>query len=183
MVAAWPTMPADAERGYELWRGPAGRSPAEVARLLGIPRGTVNSWAHRYRWQDRVAVEDADERSSLVAAAYVRMARSLPQAVATLETAVAGGDVSRSALTAAFGILDRYGLSPVQRGTLDVTARAVSSSPVTDAELDALVRAGDVASLLALATGRPVPSAIVQPASPDGDVPMLPARTGDDAGT
>jgi len=109
------------------------------------------------------------------------MARSLPQAVGVLEAAVSGADVSKSALAASFGILDRYGLSPVTRGTLDVTARAVSASPVTDAELDRLVAAGDVAALLALATGRPVPSATVQPASPDADVPMLPARTGDDA--
>lgn len=183
MHATWPAMPDDAERGYALWVGPAGRNASEVARMLGIPRTTVHSWASRYRWQDRVTAEDRDERDTLIAAAYARMARSLPRAVGVLESAIAGEDVGKPALSAAFGILDRYGLSPVQRGTLDVTARAVSSSPVTDAELDRLVAAGDVASLLALATGRPVPSATAQPAAEDAALPALPARTGDDAAT
>jgi hypothetical protein len=54
-----------------------------------------------------------------------------------------------------FGIYDRFGYSP-QRSISVVVSHTLSAS-VSDAELDALLAAGDTATLLALASGKPTP--------------------------
>lgn len=169
----WPRMPEQAENGYRIYVTSGGRGISETARILGIPRPTVDSWATRYRWRERIASEDVSERDANIGAAYSRMARALPRAVDVLLAAMDGGSVARSQLSAAFGVLDRFGVSPIARGSLDVHARSIVASPVTDAELDRMLSVGDVASLLALASGRPVAQARA--------LPLGPADVGDDS--
>ncbi len=173
-VEQWPAMPADAQRGFDLYAGPAGRNAREVARLLRTSPGTVASWSSRYRWGARVAAEDGDARDGTVAAARARLARSLPLAVETIEKGMKGElDEKRGPvqLRAAFGTLDRFGLSPIQHATLDVTSRRSDTLPVSTEELSRLAAVGDVATLLALASGRPLPD----PDVIDADSRTLPA--------
>lgn len=153
----WPTMPDAAAEGFRLWATVAGRNAAEVARMLGIPYPTVAGWSQRYRWPDRAAAEDVAERDAMIAGARARLARLLPRSLDVLADALGGGEVSRHAVAAAFGVLDRHGISPVRLGSLDVTHRAAAPAPVTDAEIDALIASGDIGALLALASGRPAP--------------------------
>ena len=54
-----------------------------------------------------------------------------------------------------FGIYDRFGYSPQRSIRVDVSHTL--SASVSDAELDALLDAGDTATLLALASGKPTP--------------------------
>lgn len=151
------TMPADAEEGFRLYATVAYRSLGQVAAMLGKPEGTVRSWASRYRWADRVQRQDVSERDGRVASAYADMGRLLPRALAVLGDAL-DGQASGDQVRAATAVLDRFGLGPSTRAAIDLTTGAKDApAPVSDAELDRLVKAGDVATLLALATGRPVP--------------------------
>lgn len=156
----WPAMPPEAEQGYQLYASVASRNATEVDRLLSVPPGTVASWSHRYRWPQRVASDDVSERDANIAAGRAAFAKIVPTAVAKVKTIIAGeyADPRRAAveLRAAFGSLDRHGISPIQQATLEVTHRE-SALPVSTEELARLVAAGDITTLLALAAGRPLP--------------------------
>src|SRR5215207_2279482 len=78
-------MPDEVAQAYEVWLGPAVRSPTETARLLGIPKPRVANWVHRHHWHQRALSDDLESRDGAVAAAKASMARLLTKAVAVAE--------------------------------------------------------------------------------------------------
>ena len=69
-----PYTEADREAAFEAWRTAAGRSHARLARLTGLSRETVHTWATRYDWPRRARALDAEEAGGalLSAAAIIR---------------------------------------------------------------------------------------------------------------
>jgi hypothetical protein len=158
-------MPDEVVQAYEVWLGPALRSPTETARILGIPKPRVANWVLRHRWKDRALTDDLESRDGAVAAARASMAGLLNKAVVvaalTLDARLddAGNPPPNMPTTQAskyaFQTLSLFGISPQRHVSIDVSQPAAVS--VSDAELDALIAAGDMDTLLALASGRPIP--------------------------
>lgn len=155
----WGAMPPDVSAGFELWAGTGGRSLRETARLLGIPAGTVRSWASRYRWRQRVADGDNAELGDILRAAIVAASRQHAANIAAAVTIRDDPDAPATArLRAIEWLSDIGGFAAVRAGAplVNVTAgdTAAAGDAVDQDRLDSLARAGDTAALLALVRGQ-----------------------------
>lgn len=174
MLAIHESMPPDIAKVYDVWRYGAGRNLAETARQCGMPLSTVHAWSQRYRWREQVAELDIEDRRDAIGHGWARLVRSLSDDIAVVERAIKSvygpdgkpkpGDPTPTAAKTALAKLAMFGMAPTRTVTLDVTHTL--SAGVTDAELDALLAAGDTASLLALASGKPLPNASTPPEPP-----------------
>lgn len=162
------TGPDAADAAYSLWLGVARRNAHEVARRLGIPRDTVQSWHDRYRWRDRAATDDRvrAERSTAVAWSIIAdtvIDAALVTRAATLGTGYTATDGSvhsrpdQEQRRSAQGTLAYAGIVATRR--LAVAMDRPLSPRIDDATLDALVASGDRAALRALSRGAPLPAA------------------------
>lgn len=166
-MGCWESdMPEEVAQAYAVWSTVATRNVSETARVLGMRRPTVQEWSQKYRWRERLANEDAADRDRTIAHAWARMTGLVLGAVSTVEAAIAArhdaagkpppGSPTPTALKAAFGTLATFGITP-QRATTLTLQPAPALPAVTDAELEALLAAGDTATLIALAAGKPPP--------------------------
>jgi hypothetical protein len=163
-------MPPEVSQAYEVWLGPAMRSPTETARLLGIPKPRVANWVHRHSWHQRALSDDLESRDGAVAAARASMARLLTKAVEVAELTLDArldaqgkpppGAPTPSASKHAFATLAIFGVSAQKHVTVEVEAEHALgvSRDELDAYLQALLDLGDTATMLALSQGRGDPS-------------------------
>lgn len=178
-------MPPDVAAAYVTWLGEGERSPTKTARLLGIPKPRVANWVHRHRWKELAAAEDSESRDAAIATAYSRLAALAGKALATIEASIDArldaqgkpppGSPTTTAVRSAFNTLAVFGIVPQRAATL--TVQHAAPLPVSDAELDALLAAGDMPALLALAAGEPLPPrvrAAVAAATPPPQTPSPP---------
>jgi hypothetical protein len=156
-------MPDEVQSAYEVWHLAARRNQSETARLCGIPRSTEQLWHERYRWREVAAEEDAAGSRDAVAAARAHAIAELHLCDQVRHDALLSrigedgkptpGTPTMQAIKTMFGIYDRFGYSPQRSVSVDVSHTLTPS--VTDAELDALLAAGDTAGLVALMLGKP----------------------------
>lgn len=164
--------PEDAETAYALWLGVCRRNVAATARRMGLNPHTVQSWSQRYRWRERAHTEDREYTADMVGWAWRELAAMIPYAVRIKRQSMlmpCEGEACNSEGEApaplpfdkdrdksADGVLARFGMSPQKTINLSLSA-PVAPASVSDDELDALLAAGDVDALLALASGKPLP--------------------------
>jgi hypothetical protein len=163
---------------FELYLDGGQRNVSEVARLRGVPRSTVQKYSEVYRWLEHAAALDADTARAAITVARARDATLLASAHDTYAAALASrigpdgkpepGTPTVVALRAADRVYARHGLGPVHHATL--TIHTAPPAAYSDAELDAMLARGDMASLLALAAGKAVPG---------GDAPLAATPPGD----
>lgn len=60
---------ATEEDAFRIYATTGARSIRRVARMLGIPEGTVLSWSHRKRWRQRMIDEDLEVTEGIADAA------------------------------------------------------------------------------------------------------------------
>jgi hypothetical protein len=168
-------MPPEVQSAYEVWRFAARRNQSETARLCDIPRSTVQLWYERYRWREVAAEEDsAGSRDALAAArahaiAELHLCDQVRHAALVSRIGDDGkptpGTPTSGAIKMALGIYDRFGFSPQRHVNVEIAERSAIAG-VSDAELDALIAAGDMDTLLALASGKPLPTSVPTPPLP-----------------
>lgn len=164
--------PEDAETAYALWLGVCRRNVAATARRMGLNPHTVQSWSQRYRWRERAHTEDREYTADMVGWAWRELAAMIPYAVRIKRQSMlmpCEGDACNSEGEApallpfdkdrdksADRVLATFGMAPQKAITVSLAAPAAAAA-VSDDELDALLAAGDVDALLALASGKPLP--------------------------
>ena len=147
---------------YLVWRDQAGRNVSETARILGIPRTTIQRALERGRWRERVRVDDTHVIQDATSLERVAAAALLPDATATIAAAIRTrldprgkpppDAPSANATKSAFNLYAIFGIAPVRQAQLDITT-TTTSRRLTDDELDAL----SLDQLIAVAMGKPVP--------------------------
>lgn len=181
-----PRNPDDAdlpEIAYACWLGAGGRHVADVARLLDLPRTTVQSWHDRYRWRERADSDDRELVASVTGDAWRKLALGLPRSIQRFLDGIGWQDAAlnpdcddpecytdddgpalpppdKDETKRILAHLAMFGITP-QR-TLTLRAAPSVAARVSDADLDAL----DTAALIALAMGQPLPAL-----PPPGDFP------------
>lgn len=148
-------MPDEAANGFAVYVAGGGRSLLKTAQLLGKPRGTVQSWAHRYRWKELADDDDTDVRRGAVESAAVIAAAQLGDTVRVAMTIRDDPKASGMARMRAVEFL--AGIAGVRAGTMEAPASksdAITGEQLAVADLVALVNAGNLAALIAIAQGR-----------------------------
>jgi hypothetical protein len=151
----FPLMPKDAQDGYAVYVDVGARSLTKTADLLNVPRGTVRSWAHRYAWLARAKSEDDESRRAGIGAAA---ALASAQHIRNIEAAMEIRDDPKAPASARIRAIEWLsgvgGLVPAQRTEISFEASdEIGGIEYSQTELDALARAGDYQSLLAIARG------------------------------
>ena len=148
-------MPPEAVSAFELYRLDGQRSITKTADLLGIPRGTVRSWAHRYRWTARVVALDAEDHGGRYGAAVDAVSAQMVKSVEFLvELRDNEAAPLRERRAAAVALIDRGGLMPVQR-VQHVAPDADASPDYSEAELREMAQTPEGRDrLLAIARAR-----------------------------
>ncbi|MDP9470062.1 MAG: hypothetical protein M3Q71_05255 [Chloroflexota bacterium] len=139
-------LPADREAAYQLWAHQHQQNAAAVARSLGIPVSTVQSWVRRDGWTARLQAEREDLGRHVWAAAELALLRAVPDGIQALHKIANGEGDTRQVVTkdgevvevqefvpyqarvnAVNSLLDRFGLSSIQRHQHQVQPAPVTS--------------------------------------------------------
>ena len=152
------------EEAFAYWLHEGQQSNVVTARDLNIPKGTIDSWAQRYRWRERARAEDREAFGNIVAWGRRKIAAQIVKAVAVNEAALDAtygpdgkpleGAPTPTALKAADQTLARFGITPTRHTILDVHHQGESATP---AQIQAIIASRDTSALLALLQGEPPP--------------------------
>ncbi len=147
-------LPADREAAYQLWAHQHQQNAAATARTLGIPVSTVQSWVRRDGWTARLQAEREDLGRHVWAAAELALLRAVPDGIQALHKIANGEGDTRQVVTkdgevvevqefvpyqarvnAVNSLLDRFGLSSIQRHQHQVQPAPVTSGFTTPAPI------------------------------------------------
>jgi hypothetical protein len=142
------------EEGFTVYAANGGRSLRKTARLLGVPEGTVLSWASRHGWRQRLLDMDLEmAEGALESGAVVLMSQYL----VGIQRLITIRDDRRTSPMAA--ILAQKELNRMQEKVSEMlTTRIVANAigeDLEDDELEALIQSADgVAKLLEMQRAR-----------------------------
>ncbi len=138
----------DRESAYQRWAYVDGQNAAETARALGLSPRTVQDWVQREGWRHRLDAERKEQTARVWSVAELALLRAVPDAIQSLARIARGdGDLRQhvtkdgeivevvefvpymARVNAVNSLLDRFGISPVQRHQHQVSTTPSTTTP------------------------------------------------------
>ncbi len=141
-------LDTDRETIYQRWAYVDGQNAAETARAFGLSPRTVQDWAQREGWRHRLDAERKEQTARVWSVAELALLRAVPDAIQSLARIARGDGDLRQHVTkdgdvveivefvpymarvhAVNSLLDRFGLSSVQRHQHQVSTTPPTTTP------------------------------------------------------